>query len=384
MYRPTYIEVDCNKLENNIKKIVKKYSDYKYFFGVAKNNAYHHGIYCVNHLINAGINYLCVSSLEEAEQVRRYNSDIPILCLEPIKTEYVYDAINNNVTISITSFHEAQELNDLKLSDQVKVHLKIDSGMNRLGIKRSEELIKIYNLLKSNQKIFVEGIYTHLAFDGLSDINYEKQVDCFRQIVSSIDLKEIPVVHIDRSYTAFLHKKIDIVNGVRLGLGIYGFKPEPQKRGLLSLFSHAKGKDLFLDSELVNTDYVFSCYTEVISVREVFAGDFVGYNATFKVKDHGYIATIPCGYADGITKDFEYVYIKNRRYKIVAECMDMLMILVDDTIKVGNKVEIVGKNQNPSIIAKRMGIIDHKFLNLFTNRVPIIYTYSGNNFEVKY
>lgn len=381
MYRPTYIEVDCNKLENNIKNIIKKYNSYKYFFGVVKNNCYHHGIYCVNHLINAGINYLCVSSLEEAEQVRRYNCEVSILCLEPIKTEYVYDAINNNVTLSICSLDEAKALSALKLSDQVKVHIKVDSGMNRLGVKSSKDLLKIYDTLKFNSKIFIEGIYTHLAFDGVSDSNYDKQLSNFRDICSLIDLSAIPIVHVDRSYTAFLHDKIDIVNGVRLGLGMYGYKPQVPSRRISGFFS--KNKPV-LNSVDINTNYVLSFFTEVISVREVFDGDLVGYNGTYKVKDHGYVATIPCGYADGITKDFKYVYIKNNQYKIIAECMDMLMILVDSKVKVGDKVEIVGKNQNPSDLAKRLGIIDHKFLNLFTNRVPIIYSYSGNIFEVKY
>ena len=121
MYRPTYINVDGNVIENNIKNIISNYSDYKYYFAVVKNNAYHHGIYAAKYMISGGANYLAVSSLEEALSLRKYFTDIPILILEPIMSEYVYDAINSNITITISSYQEAEDLCNLKLSDQVKV-----------------------------------------------------------------------------------------------------------------------------------------------------------------------------------------------------------------------------------------------------------------------
>lgn len=389
MYRPTYIKVDGNKLENNIKNIISNYSNYKYYIAVVKNNAYHHGIYAAKYMIDGGTNYLAVSSLEEAIALRKYFAEVPILILEPIGTEYVYDAINNNVTITIGSLSEASELNELKLSDQVKVHLKVDSGMNRLGFKSSKDIEKAYKMLLDNKKVTVEGIYTHLATSGINDLHYYEQIDNFLNITKKINLKEIPIVHVDRSLTLVTHDKLDFVNGFRMGIGMYGYKQNINPGGLITKF---KRNHLWKSNNItgvhlsnnLNIDYVFSMYSKVIELRNVKPGEFVGYSASYVAKEEIFVATIPAGYADGVLKDFKYVYIKNKPYEIIAECMDMVMIKVDKTVKIGDEVEIIGKNQSIKDVGTRMNISGHKFLNLFTTRVPIIYTYNNEEREIKY
>ena len=194
MYRKTYAVVNGDILKNNIIEITNKYNSYDYYIGVVKNNAYNHGIYVVNDLIAGGINYLAVSSLEEAINIRKYNLSIPILCLEPIEIEYIYDAINNNVTVTVESLHYLQELNTLKLQDILKVHLKIDSGMNRLGIKTANELKKVIKIINENKKMYLEGIYSHFATSGISDKNWDLQLTNFKNITSDINLKNITLV----------------------------------------------------------------------------------------------------------------------------------------------------------------------------------------------
>ena len=345
---------------------------YQYFIGVVKNNCYHHGLYLVRIMKELGINYFAVSSLEEALDVRKYDCDTPILCLEPINPEYVYDAINNNITLTISSLEEAMEIVNIKLSDVLKVHLKVDSGMNRLGFKSKELFKSAYDLLVNHKNVIVEGVYTHFATDGCTDKYYNNQVSNFLEITSLINLKEIPVIHVDRSYTSLIHSKHNFANGFRIGLSMYGYLPKMNKkidcRNVLSL----------------NLQPVLSMYSEIISLRNVAKGDFVGYNAKYKARRDSIIATIPCGYADGVYLDFRYVYINNKRYNIVAECMDMIMIEVDDSVRIGDKVEIFGQNQTAEELACRLKIIDHKFLNLFSSRVPIVYVDEKSSFEVKY
>lgn len=366
MYRPTYLEVNLDKLKSNIKKIINYNKDYDYFFGVVKNNCYHHGIYLVRLMRELGINYFAVSSLEEALDVRKYDDETPILCLEPINVDYIFDAINNNVTVTISSLEEVNEIISLKYKDSLNVHLKVDSGMNRLGFKSNNDLKKAYDLLSECKNVIIEGVYTHFATDGIKDKFYDIQVNNFKEITSLIPLSKIPIVHVDRSYTSLIHNKHEFANGFRMGLSMYGYVP-----------NCFKSEDLSLES-------ILSLYTEVISVRKACKGEFVGYGAKYKVKKDTYIATLPIGYADGVTKDFEYVYINNNKCKIVAECMDLIMVIVDDNVKVGDKVEIFGKNQSAIYLAKKMNLIDHKFLNLFSNRVPIVYIDQKNKFEVKY
>ena len=389
MYRPTYIEVDGNILENNVKNIISNYDKYKYYFGVVKNNAYHHGIYAIKYLIEGGVNYLAVSSLEEAISIRKYNTTIPILCLEPIISDYVYDAINNNVSITIGSLHEAEELSKLKISDELKVHLKIDSGMNRLGFKSKQELDKAYKILTSIKKVLIEGVYTHLATSGITDPYYNTQVENFLSITKGIDLNEIPIVHVDRSFTLVTHDKLDFVNGVRLGICMYGYKQNIPEGNFLNKFRRKQLQNKYGIENVHLTNnldikYAFNMYSSVMELRKVKAGEFAGYGALYKFKEDSIVATIPAGYADGVIKDFKYVYINNKPYEIIAECMDMIMVLVDSKVKIGDKVEIVGKNQSIKELGSRINVSGHKFLTMFSNRVPVVYKYNKDKVEIKY
>ena len=214
MQRKTYAVIDGNVIKENIKEIKKHYPDYKYYIGVVKNNAYHHGIKCVTSMIEGGINYFAVSSLEEAISLRNY-TDFPILILEPIAIDLVLDAINFNLTITIDSLDYAKKLVDVDLFAKLKVHLAVDSGMNRLGIKDAKELKETYSLLLANDKINLEGLYTHFATSGIMDPYYDKQLKTFKNITSSISLKDIPIVHLGRSLTLVTREKLDFVNGIR-------------------------------------------------------------------------------------------------------------------------------------------------------------------------
>ena len=193
MYRRTYALIDENILKSNVEEIKSKYTDYKYYIGVVKNNAYNHGIHVVNALIEGGINYLAVSSLEEAIMVRKYNRKIPVLCLEVIDLDYIYDCINNNVTITVESLSYLEELNKMKLDYEIKIHLKLNTGMNRLGMSSKKDVNKCVEIINKNKKLFLEGIYTHLATSGISDKYYDNQIDkleCLKKTCPS-DAKEI-------------------------------------------------------------------------------------------------------------------------------------------------------------------------------------------------
>ena len=109
MYRKTYVEVNIDNLKNNVKNIVNYYNNYKYYFGVVKGNCYGHGTtYVINELIESGINYLAVSSLEEALEARKINKKIPILCLEPINLDFIDICIKNNITMTVHDYNYAK------------------------------------------------------------------------------------------------------------------------------------------------------------------------------------------------------------------------------------------------------------------------------------
>lgn len=393
MYRKTYVRIDGKKLENNIKEIKRKYKDYKYYFGVVKNNAYGHGIKVVQDLIRGGINYLCVSSLEEALGVRKYTLDIPILVLEPIEIDFIDDAINNKITITIDSLEYLEYLNEISLPYELNVHLKLDTGMNRLGFKDNKDLLEAIKIINDNDKLFLEGLYTHFATTGTNDYHYDLQVEKFLELTKGINLKSIPIIHLDRSLTLVRHKKLDFANGVRLGIIMYGFS------GSMSLGSGLKGtlrkikRNMYLKKHHVSESILendlklstaFSLYSNVISKRSVTKGEVVGYNASYKVKKNSFIATIPIGFADGVTKEYGFVFIKNKKYPIVADSMDMLMVLVDEKVKLKDKVEIIGNNISINEVKGRLNINAQHLFNLITNRVVRVHVNGKDEVEVKY
>ena len=393
MYRKTYALIDEDILKENIKEIKNKYNNYKYYIGVVKNNAYGHGIKIVNSLIEGGVNYLAVSSLEEAIEIRKYNSEISVLCLEVIDLEYIYDCINNDVTITVESLEYLEELIKIKLDYPIKIHMKLNTGMNRLGISDEKEVNECVKLLKENKNIIFEGIYTHFATSGISDKYYDEQLEKFKKLTKNIDLKDIPIVHLGRSLTLVNHDKPEFVNGIRLGIIMYGFSQSMKEdKSLKGKFREIKRKRLikkynisktYLTNDL-NLKTAFKLYSTVMTIKKVKEKEFVGYNASiFATKDIK-IAVIPIGYADGVTKKYKYVYINNKKYDIVADSMDMLMVKVDNEVKVNDKVEIFGDNITIKEVSNYNGCNSYRVFNMISIRVPRIYKKNNEFIEIKY
>ena len=393
MYRKTYAIIDEDKLKNNIKEIKAKYDNYKYYIGVVKNNAYNHGIKIINSLIEGGINYLAVSSLEEALDARKYNSKIPILCLEVIDLDYIYDCINNNVTITVESLEYLEKLNKIKLDFPIKIHLKLNTGMNRLGISEVKEVNKCVSIISENKKLILEGIYTHFATSGISDKYYDEQMKKFQELTKDIDLTSIPIVHLGRSLTLVNHDKPNFVNGIRLGIIMYGFsqsiKEDTSLRGKLRAIKRKKLIKKFNISKTyltndLNLKTAFSLYSNVMTIKKVKNKEFVGYGANFFADRDIKVAIIPIGYADGVTIKYKNVSIKGKKYQIIADSMDMLMVKVDNNVKIGDKVEIFGENISIREASRNNGCNSYRLFNMITNRVPRIYKKDKERIEIKY
>jgi alanine racemase len=393
MYRKTYALIDEDILKENVKEITNKYNDYKYYIGVVKNNAYGHGIKIINDLIAGGVNYLAVSSLEEAIDARKYNEDIPILCLEVIDLEYIYDCINYNVTITVESLEYLEELVKIKLDFPLKVHLKLNTGMNRLGMNKRNDVNKCVELISKTKNITLEGIYTHFATSGISDKYYDDQLKKFEYLTKDIDLSKIPIVHLGRSLTLVNHEKPDFVNGIRLGIIMYGFsqsiKEDTSLKGKLRsikrkrLIKKYNISKTYLSNDL-QLKTAFTLYSSVMTIKKVKEKEFVGYGASFFTDKDIKVAIIPIGYADGVNKNYQYVSINNKRYKIIADCMDMIMVEVDNTVKVGDKVEIFGDNISIKEVSNKNNTNSYHIFNMISNRVPRVYKKDKDYVEIKY
>ena len=395
MYRRTYLEVDCEKLKNNIKNIRQNYPGYDYYFGVVKANAYGHGGFIINSLIEGGINYFAVSSLEEAIKLREYNTEIPILVLEPIHLEYLDKCMKYNITITVSNMEYFRELLTIQLPKEIKIHIKLDTGMSRLGITSSKDLNEIIEKLPNNSSFVLEGIYTHFATSGINDKHWDDQLEKFKEITKDVDLSTIPIVHMGRSLTLVNHEKIPFCNGTRLGIVMYGMSQNmPSGTGFKAFLRNWRNnrnrKKLHISPTTTtnNLDLKTSItlYSEVIDIREIQANDFVGYGALFIAPNKMTIATIPIGYADGIPKNIKHVVINGKKFNVVGEvCMDMICACVDNSVKLYDKVTLIGGDMLPvKKVANECGISSYTLFTGITNRVPRVYKNGEDYTEINY
>ena len=341
MIRQTYEEINLKALESNVKSIISQSSEYKYHIGVVKANCYGLGLKCIKSIIKGGANYLAVSSLEEALSIRKITKE-KILILEPIDPKYISLARKNNITLTISSL---EYLNNVK-DQEFTCHIKINTGMNRLGINSKEEFDEVYNIIM-NSNITLEGIYTHIykASDSKCTNNQFKK---FEYITSDIDLNTIQIVHITNSETIFNYKKKPYINGCRMGIIMYGFS-----------------NDIKLNS-------VFSLISKVIEIKHIHSGDTVGYDGKYTASGDESIAVLPIGYADGILRhnSGRNVYINGKEYKIVGNiCMDMLFVKVDDNIKVNDEAYIIKDNDHINQIASYLDTINYEVMCSISDRV---------------
>lgn len=377
MFRKAYALIESGALENNVRRIREKYTDYKYYFGVVKGDAYGHGMQSVKALKAGGINYFAVATLEEAVKLRQYDSEAPVLCLEPVSVEYAERAAELGVTLTVHRLDYLEALIAVAPCG-TRVHLKLDTGMNRLGFKNALEVERAVELIRNSGNIMLEGIYTHLATSGLNDGYYDKQLSVFCRLTENIKLSEIPIVHIDRSLTLVHHKKPDFVNGTRLGICMYGFSQSvPAPTGLRALkrrlLLKGKGSEAIFSNEL-KLETAMSLYSEIIDIKDVKKGEFVGYGAKFIAESDMRAAVTAIGYYDGATAALGEVCVNGRRCPIIGEsCMDMLQLSVSDEVQVGDMVELFGKDIPIAQAARKSGVSAYKLMTGISSRVPRVY-----------
>ncbi|MBR5227082.1 MAG: alanine racemase [Clostridia bacterium] len=386
MYRNTFVEVDTSVMQNNVKNIIKKYNEYEWYIGVVKGNAYGHGMEIVKYITKAGINYLAVSSLEEAVEVRKYDKKTPVLCLEPIQTKYINECVKNNVTMTIHSYEYYKELINLKLDDKIKVHLKLDTGMNRLGVTKEQEVTEIVKTLLGQDNIELEGIYSHLGTTGVYDKEWDNQVSKFEKLTQGIDLNKIKIVHIARGISIINHGKIKNTNGVRLGITMYGYTNSflPNNKGLKNKLRNLKvemlKKKLNISPTVVdnNPDVVpaFKLKSEVIQIKDVKKGECVGYGAMYRAPEDIKVAVLPIGYADGLDirntgRDIE---INGNLYPIIGTVnMGMITVKVNEKVKVGDIANIIGGKVDAKYIADYLKVTRYVLVTSVAKDIPRVY-----------
>jgi alanine racemase len=364
--RPTQLRVDLDALLNNYNKL-NSLNIEKIGLAVVKADSYGLGAKVIaRHLYENGVRHFATATLEEALELKDIIKDSMILVLGVINPLNVKYAVENNISLTCPS---REWLEDALLQIQgfdkkLKIHVKIDTGMGRIGASELEELEEINNLLAS-EKIDFEGIFSHYSnADGEND-NYDNyQTENFERSIKVFTHKP-KYIHIENSAgTVKYSDREDQYNLSRIGITLYGCYPSENIEKL----------------DKIKLESVASLVSKVTHVKKFSKGQRLGYGISYEAKEDEYIATIPVGYADGILRRAQGFKIKvgSENCEIVGRvCMDQLMVRCSESIKVGDDVLIFGENNGQKIsvddFATYQDTISYEIFCCINKRVPRVY-----------
>jgi len=359
------IEVNLNTLDKNLKKLINYFNEYEYKFVDLRNKAFGLGFFCVKKIVENNINYIYVSTLKEALEVRKYNQNINILVEKEIDLEYIFDAINHNITISIYNNEYFKKLVSLNIKDNLKIHLVVDNLVNHLGIKTLKEINEIIYLSKELKNINIEGIYSNITNYGYNDDFYYEQVENFYSIIK--DINENLIIHLNEPI--MYHGKIKKVNGIKFDLALFGLTEQFSNSYLNNWKHKSLGKNFKTSSwrnlEL-SLDLVFEITSEVIAFKEIEKGTKVGKN--YVCKEDGILVIVDIGHKDGITKAIKEVVINDNIWEVIADDLDYLYVFGQYDVEVKDKVYLISD----------YNYIDNVLQNLRTNRYYLMSIINSN------
>ena len=364
--RPTVMEIDLSIIRHNIKQFQSfTHAD---IMAVIKANGYGHGsVEIAREAKKCGISYFGVATVTEGIQLRKNGIDDSILVVGGILPEEVIECNRFSIEVTISSINFLKSVSSIcrSLERPLSVHLKLDTGMHRIGILPSEVDSFILEF-KNSHNLNLVGISTHFP-NSADDVDFSaQQIDLFNECVHSIvsSLGDVSYKHTANS-AAVINLPNSHFDMVRIGLGLYGYHDNPILNDVLTL------------------QPAMTLKTKVTSLRRLSGNEKIGYGGTFITKDDCTIATIPIGYADGYKRSLSNkgsVLVQGRRAAIVGRiCMDQCMFDVTDIegVKEGSEVVLIGKQQKEEIslyeISQLAGTIPNDILTSINSRVNRVY-----------
>lgn len=370
----SWIEVSQKAIAHNLKIIRGQAGPKVLIAPCVKGNAYGHGLIGVAKiLVENGVKILSVGCLDEAERLRQNGVNIPLLILSGVSKSEIQKVVSLKVEPFIYDWETVSVLQkEAKKSGQIIfVHIKIETGMNRLGVALNDafEFIKKTSQL-SNVKI--KSIATHLSTsEELNHPSVKTQLEKFSQLKSRLEKEgiEVPYFQCANSGGLFLHPA-SVFNLVRPGAAIYGIYPSPEVQ------NHIESKNLRLRPAL-------SFKTRIIQIKSVGPGEGIGYGQNFITNRLTKLAVLPVGYFDGIDRGLAnrgYFLIGGRRCPVLGNiCMNLTMIDVTDLgkVSVGDEVVFIGRQKSEEItardVARQLDTINYEVLTRLRESLPRYY-----------
>ncbi|MEO2074114.1 MAG: alanine racemase [Bacillus sp. (in: firmicutes)] len=370
-YRDTWAEISLDHIQENMTQFRQFVQQHSKLMAVVKADGYGHGaIEVAKASILAGADYLGVALLDEAIQLREAGISTPILILGYTPPRSVKEAILANITLTVFDHDVLDEVivQSTQLCKTAAVHLKVDTGMSRIGVSSPIEVVRLAKKALAAEYIYLEGIFTHFANADSEDPTYTyEQFSKFQSILENLVSKHIhvPIKHCCNSAATmnFPDMHLDMV---RIGIALYGLYPDK------SLRNHS-----------ISLKQAMSFKTRIAAIKNVEASQPISYGCTFKPDKESKIATLPVGYADGLSR-----LLSNKGKFLVGKhlaqitgrvCMDQTMIDVSgvENCLVGSEVTIFGANHSSfrsvDHLADWMGTINYEVVCLIGKRVPRVY-----------
>ena len=375
-----WLEIDLDAVAHNIKTIRRIAGKNSEIMAVVKANAYGHDAIEISRVaLESGATWLGVGALEEGIILRKAGIKAPILLLGLTPEDQVDCLLFYDLVPTICDLQTVKALSQtaVKYKKNARIHIKIDTGMRRLGIK-SEEALDFIKRIKKMNNIEIEGLYTHLAAADEEDKSYtELQFAQYKRVVDELEREDIhvPLKHMANS-AAILDLPYTYLEMVRPGITIYGLFPLPLAKRTIKLKPVVKFK------------------TKIIFIKKVSTGESIGYGRAYTTIKETTVATLPVGYADGyprLLSDTGEVLVKGRRAPIIGRiCMDLCMIDVTNIpgVQVGEEVVLWGRQEGENIsveeIAEKTGTINYEIICMVDKpRVSKVFIKNGKPFKVK-
>lgn len=366
-YRPTVAEVDLSAIADNIRGIRTRLGDGVKIMPAVKANAYGHGAVEVSRTcLAAGADVLCVAMLEEAVQLRQAEIKAPILVMGCSTLDCAPDLVKHDLqaTTCDAGFAKALSTEANKQGMMVRVHLKVDTGMGRIGVAPGEA-VEVAQAIAALPNVKLQALFTHFPSADENAETTREQVFTMgrlRNELASTGVK-VPMLHLSNSAAILGRPEADF-DAVRPGIMIYGHYPSPHSP-----------KTVLLRAAL-------TLKTRIVFLKESAEGTPISYGGTHILKRKSKVATIPIGYGDGYPRALSNkgkAAVNGRKVSVIGRvCMDQVMLDVTDVpgVAVGDEVILYGGGYDylsASAIAEKLGTISYELLCAIGRRVPRVY-----------
>ena len=386
--RRTWVKIDLDAIAKNVRIINKILDGKSKIMAIVKADAYGHGAtFVARELAECGVDFFGVSSMDEAMQLREngITQDILILGYTNPSEENIKKLINYNITQTVFDFDYVKQMSEIVERDALvaplKIHIKIDTGMNRIGFRytgknKDKDIIEKIKAIKNLNNIICEGIFTHFAVadEKKSDFTRE-QFDLFCELINSLEKENIffDIKHAANS-GATINFKDTHLDYARCGLILYGLYPS---------------KSTAAESKNIGLVPAMELKTIISQIHTVKEGETVSYCRTYKPGKDILCATLPIGYADGFSRllsNSASVIVNGRQVPVIGRvCMDQSIIDVTncENVKVGDTVTVFGGDEKSGEyisvdhVAEMMETINYEVVCLIGKRVPRIFYKNG-------